>query len=220
MHGVPTLVANIISQERLTKYMTAAGGDAEFALELYGWNIQISEAFFPLLSAAEVCLRNTVSARLIEKYGHKWWNDAQFHSVIGPKGKVITLRARQNLSRSGAVTSGRMIAELTFGFWVQMLRPQNVTDLWTPLHTYFADLPETISYDQFYDRCKEVAKLRNRIFHHEPIIERDILRDYGAILEIIKWISSDKGEWIQKYSRVAAVVRTKPRRKTVPKHKG
>jgi hypothetical protein len=51
--------------------MTAAGGDAEFALELYGWNIQISEAFFPILSAAEVCLRNTVSARVINEYGYQ-----------------------------------------------------------------------------------------------------------------------------------------------------
>lgn len=52
-HRILTSVANIISQERLSKYIAAAGGDSEFALELYGWNIQISEAFFPILSAAE-----------------------------------------------------------------------------------------------------------------------------------------------------------------------
>lgn len=75
------MVANIISQERLTKYMIAAGGDAEFSLKLYGWNIQISEAFFPVLSAAEVCLRNTVSARLIQVYGHRWWENTEFHSL-------------------------------------------------------------------------------------------------------------------------------------------
>jgi len=213
------LVANIISQERLTKYKAAAGGDENFALELYGWNIQISEAFFPILSAAEVCLRNTVSARVIQKYGYKWWENTQFHSLIGSKGKGIVLRASKKLSKEGVVTSGRMIAELTFGFWVRMLRAENVPELWTPLHTYFADLPATVSYDEFYSRCDEVAKFRNRIFHHEPIIQRDILREYGTILELTKWISSDKGEWIQQYSRVAAVVRTKPKRKTVPKNK-
>jgi hypothetical protein len=213
------LVANIISQERLTKYMTAAGGDAEFALEIYGWNIQISEAFFPILSAAEVCLRNTVSARVIQEYGYQWWENAQFHSLIGPTGKGIVLRTRNKLSKDGVVTSGRMIAELTFGFWVQMLRAENVPDLWTPLHTHFADLPATVSYDEFYSRCDEVAKFRNRIFHHEPIIQRDILREYGKILELTKWTSADKGEWIQKYSRVATVARTKPKRKTVPKNR-
>lgn len=213
------MVANIISQERLTKYMTAAGGDAEFSLRLYGWNIQISEAFFPVLSAAEVCLRNTVSARLIQVYGHRWWENTQFHALIGSKGKAIVLRTRNRLSRSGPVTSGGMIAELSFGFWVQMLRPENVATIWTPIHTFFADLPDEVTYDQFYNRCGEVAKFRNRIFHHEPIIERDVLREYGAILELVKWISSDKGKWIQQYSRVAAVTRTKPRRKTVPKRK-
>lgn len=95
------MVANIISQERLTKYMTAAGGDAEFALELYGWNIQISEAFFPILSAAEVCLRNTVSARVINEYGYQWWENVQFHSLIGPTGKGIVLRARKKVIKRG-----------------------------------------------------------------------------------------------------------------------
>jgi hypothetical protein len=119
--------------------------------------------------------------------------------------------------RNGYVTSGGMIAELSFGFWVQMLRPENVATIWTPLHSAFPDLPANFTYDQFYVRCDEVSKFRNRVFHHEPIIERDVLREYGAIVELIKWISFDKGEWIQKYSRVAAVTRTKPRRKTVPK---
>lgn len=213
------MVANIISQERLTKYITAAGGDAEFALELYGWNIQISEAFFPILSAAEVCLRNTVSARVMKEYGYQWWESAQFHSLIGPRGKGIVLRARNKLSKEGVVTSGRIIAELTFGFWVQMLRVENVLVLWTPFHTHFSDLPATVSREDFYSRCDEVAKFRNRIFHHEPIIERDILREYGKILELTKWISADKGEWIKKYSRVPKVARTKPKRKTVPKNR-
>ena len=199
--------------------MTAAGGDAEFALELYAWNIQVSEAFFPILSAAEVCLRNTVSARVIQKYGYQWWENAEFHQLLGGTGKGIVLRARNKLSKEGVVTSGRMIAELTFGFWVKMLRTENVPVLWEPLHTHFSDLPATVSHDDFYSRCDEVAKFRNRIFHHEPIFDGDILREYGTILELTKWISADKGEWIQKYSRVAMVTRTKPKRKTVPKNK-
>lgn len=199
--------------------MTAAGGDAAFALELYGWNIQISEAFFPALGAAEVCLRNTISERLIQEYGPRWWVNTRFHLLIGSKGKGIVLRTRNRLSRTGVVTSGRMIAELSFGFWVQMLRPENVAALWTPLHTSFTDLPPAVTYDQFYARCVEISKLRNRIFHHEPIIERDVMREYGAILELVKWISLNKSEWIKKYSRVAVVARTKPRRKTIPKNK-
>lgn len=213
------MVANIISQERLTKYTTAAGGDTEFALELYGWNIQISEAFFPILSAAEVCLRNTVSARVIKKYGYQWWESDQFHLLIGKRGKGIVRRARTKLEKEGVVTSGRMIAELTFGFWVSMLQVKKVPVLWEPFHTHFSDLPATVSYDDFFTRCEEVKKFRNRIFHHEPIIKLDILREYGKILELTKWISADKGEWIKKYSRVATVARTKPKRKTVPKNR-
>lgn len=211
-NGDVELVASIISQERLTNYRIAAGGDEEFALALYGWNIQISEAFFPVLSAAEVCLRNTVSSRLIQAYNHQWWNNEQFHLQIGNAGKGIVLRARRKLTRSGPVTSGRMIAELTFGFWVTMLKELHRPVLWENLHISFADLPESVTYDQFYYRCNEVREFRNRVFHHEPIINCDILLEYSKTLELIAWISSEKGDWIKNYSRVPVVARTKPRR--------
>lgn len=114
------MVSSIISQERLTKYLKEAGYDKQRALDLYGWNIQISEAFFPVLSASEVCLRNTISARLIILYGPAWWEDAAFLTQIG-NGKRIVKTARDKLRTKGAVTSGGMTAELNFGFWVNML---------------------------------------------------------------------------------------------------
>lgn len=111
------MVTNIISQERLTKYLVAAGHNPDRALALYGWNIQLSEAFFPVLSAAEVSLRNIIVARLIALYGPQWWDDPAFLLQIKSGGKRIVKTARDKLVTTGAVTSGRMTAELNFGFW-------------------------------------------------------------------------------------------------------
>ena len=113
------MVTNIISQERLTKYLVAAGPNPDRALALYGWNIQLSEAFFPVLSAAEVSLRNIIVARLIALYGPQWWDDPAFLLQIKSGGKRIVKTARDKLVTTGAVTSGRMTAELNFGFWVK-----------------------------------------------------------------------------------------------------
>lgn len=208
--SVKTLLIEIISQDRLGKYLIAAGYDVDRALALYGWNIQLSEAFFPMLGAAEVCLRNTVAARVEALYGATWWNDAAFHAQITNSGKRIVLTARDKLARSGQVTSGRMTAELNFGFWVKMLLPRHEAVMWTDLRAWFTHLPANVTYDGLYKRCDAVREFRNRIFHHEPILQRDISKEHAQIMELIGWLSPDKAAWIKPYSRVMTVMRTKP----------
>jgi hypothetical protein len=203
------LVTNIIAQERLTKYLTASGYDTQRALDLYGWNIQISEAFFPVLSASEVCLRNTVSARLLVLYGPIWWNDSSFLTQIR-NGKRIVKTARDKLKTKGPVTSGGMTAELNFGFWINMLLPRHELVFWSDLHNSFNDLPATVTYPDLYKRCDDVREFRNRVFHHEPILERNISQEYSQIMELITWLSPEKARWIKKYSRVMSVLRQKP----------
>ena len=206
---IRVLVSQIISQERLTKYLIASGHDTKRALDLYGWNIQISEAFFPVLGASEVCLRNTISARLLALYGPTWWDDAGFLNQI-TNGKRIVKTARDKLKSNGPVTSGGMTAELNFGFWAKMLLPKHKNVFWTDLHNSFPDLPSQIAYTDLYKRCDDVREFRNRVFHHEPILERDISQEYSQIIELINWLSPDKAKWIKQYSRVMAVLRQKP----------
>lgn len=208
--SIKYLVTNIISQERLTKYLIAAGHDPDHALALYGWNIQLSEAFFPVLSAAEVSLRNIIVARLIALYGPQWWDDPAFLLQIKSGGKRIVKTARDKLVTTGAVTSGRMTAELNFGFWVKMLLPRHEPVFWANLHGDFPHLPGPVSYAQLYKRCDDVREFRNRVFHHEPIHHRNITAEYSQIMELIKWLSPDKAIWIKQYSRVMTVVRQKP----------
>lgn len=203
------MVIEIISKERLGAYLRASGHDEQRTLELYGWNIKISESFYPLLSASEVCLRNTISERIIELYGAQWWGDNNYLNQIRD-GKRIVKTAKGKLRRKGRVTSGRMIAELNFGFWTKMLLPHHQAVFWADFNNSFDQLPNTVTYNQLYDRCESVCDLRNRIFHHEPIFNRDISKEYQEIIELIKWLSPEKADWIKGYSRVMTVLREKP----------
>lgn len=207
--SINALVSNIISQERLTKYLKAAGYDTQRALDLYGWNILISEAFFPVLSASEVCLRNIISSQLVALYGPTWWDDPAFLTQIG-NGKRIVKTARDKLRKKGAVTSGGMTAELNFGFWVNMLLERHEPVFWANLHASFVDLPPAVTYNALYVRCDAVREFRNRVFHHEPILHRNITKEYSQIMELITWLSPDKAKWIKQYSRVMTVARQKP----------
>lgn len=204
------MVTNIISQERLTRFLEAAGHDHACALALYGWNIQLSESFFPVLGAAEVCLRNIVVTRLITLYGQRWWEDPDFLFRIRNAGKRIVKTAADKVARSGHVTSGKMTAELNFGFWVNMLLPRHETFFWPALHAEFPDLPAHVTYPHLYRRCDSVREFRNRVFHHEPILHRDITAEYSQITELIRWLSLEKATWIKPYARVMTVVRQKP----------
>lgn len=175
---------NVISEDRLQKYLKAAGYDDQRALKLYGWNIQISEAFFPVLSASEVCLRNIISERLLMLYGETWWENESFLTQIdGGKGSVKT--ARDNLKRKGAVSSGGMTAELNFGFWIKMLLPRHREVFWHDFESAFRDFPDSIPYEDLHQRCDEVREFRNRVFHHEPIFERNLSEEYSKIMSLI-----------------------------------
>ena len=207
--SINILVSNIISQERLTKYLIASGHDTQRALDLYGWNIQISEAFFPVLSASEVCLRNTVSAQLLALYGPTWWDEDVFLEQI-KDGKRFVKTARGKLTKRGVITTGGMTAELAFGFWVKTLLPRHEPIFWADLHKSFPDLPTNVTYADLYKRCDDVREFRNRVFHHEPILKYDISQEFSQIMELIRWISPEKAQWIKQYSRVMTVLRQKP----------
>lgn len=142
-------------------------------------------------------------------YGDQWWENEDFLDQIR-NGKRIVRTARDKLRTRGVVTSGGMTAELNFGFWVNMLLPRHEVVFWDNLNLSFSELPSGITYADLYQRCDNVREFRNRVFHHEPIFERDISLEYRNILELISWLSKDKAEWIKQYSRVMTVLRQKP----------
>ncbi len=103
-----------------------------------------------------------------------------------------------------------MTAELSFGFWENMLLPKYAASLWTPLHPHFPDLPQAIDQATFYSCCDDLRSLRNRISHHEPIFRRNISQDYANCMKFIGWLSSAKEKWIKPHCDVMQIMRQKP----------
>jgi hypothetical protein len=61
-------IADCLSRERLSKYMTRTAGSTERALSLYVWNQEAGAALTVTLSQLEVCLRNQVARALSNAY--------------------------------------------------------------------------------------------------------------------------------------------------------
>lgn len=206
------MIEEIISLERLGKYLNAAGHDTQKAVELYAWNIELSQAFFPLLSAVEVSLRNIISNRLCEVFEDEWWENADFYNLAGKKTKGIVLRARDSRERNkGYVTKGCMTSELNFGYWTKMLLPKYKVDLWTPLPHSFPHLPAEVDLSMLEQRANDVCRFRNRVFHHEPIFDRNLTKDYSEAMELTRWLSPAKADWIKPRCNAMSVLRRRPR---------
>lgn len=205
-------LAEIISPLRLGTYLNAAGHDADKALRLYLWNARIGEAFHIPIQSVEVGLRNRVSDGLSAAFGPDWWQDAGYLALADAKRQADLSQAIQRLNRKGkALSTGQLIASLSFGFWIGMLHKRYNPTIWSKhLATAFPSLPAGVNRIRLHSEASEIAELRNRIWHHEPIFYRNLMGDYSRCMAVLNWLCPTKASWVKPYCRVPTVIRERP----------
>ena len=132
--GLLASIPRTITNERLERYLRATSQDLSGALRLYEQNVQLSEALYGLLHGIEIATRNSIHAALTLSYGLDTWYDA-VPLIPYWRGQVNDARTKAG---PGA-TAGKVISELTFGFWVDLLKQRNHRSLWVEkkLHRAF-----------------------------------------------------------------------------------
>jgi hypothetical protein len=206
------VVIQTLSSDRFGKYLTAAGGDVDRAIRLYIWNAHVGEAFHTPIQTVEVALRNSINHALVAKFGPEWWQDPGFLGVVDIERRqdLNTVKTRIR-NRNQVLSTPQIVASLSFGFWASMLQPRYNPAIWSSqLKASFPSLPATETRGSLWSAARDVGFLRNRISHHEPIFERDLTRDFGAIMKLIAWVCPTTGTWIRPHCRVPTLVRAKP----------
>ena len=191
---------NAFSPERLARYKVWAAGDAALALELYALNVAVSEAFYTSLHVFEITLRNAIHNAITAHYGSDWFTHAAI--PLNPIQQVKVEQARNRFS--GHVSDGRIVAELTFGFWTGMFGKDKYM-LWGKCFQPMFDAGYPVKRKQIAVRLNRIRKLRNRIAHHEPIIQQDLQGIYTETRELIGWLSTDALIWCDTYCRFNAI---------------
>lgn len=200
-----------LSPERMQPYVDAADGDDVRALRLYEWNIAISGALFESLGTLEVLLRNALHAALTRHHEAsglpgEWYDDPEGVFTERAREDIDTAR-RRLLDRGRSVSPGRLVAELTFGFWRFLLAKTYEHSLWThALATTFSGQPRRDAHA----RLARLNDLRNRIAHHEPVHARRLVLDYRDLLSVAGSICSDSARWIDRTSRVRLTLALRP----------
>lgn len=172
--------------------------------------MKLGAAFLPLISATEIALRNRIVCRLLAVYGANWWDDHGFRDQIGDGRKSLAAAKRAIQKQGRTLDSGRITAELTFGFWQKMLLPKHEPILWAPLHPHFPDLSPGATLADLERACEKVRELRNRISHHEPIFKRNTSQDHANGLTLLAMLSREKAAWLRPHLEVMQLMRRKP----------
>jgi len=212
----PADLPQLLSPPRFSRYVSVAGS-ATRAADLYSWNGRLSGAVHEELGMLEVVLRNALDRQLV-KYHHVtlngdglWYADRRM-PWQSPRmvDQIDRARAQATGNWRFPELPGKVIAELTFGFWRYILAAPYQSTLWAPaLRHAFPHLrpARRATVYQLVDRLNSV---RNRVAHHEPIHSLDIAARHKEVLLAAGWIDPAAAAWIAETSRVPAVLQMRP----------
>lgn len=184
-----------ISAERLDGYVRSAEGNRIIAIRLYERNTHLSGALYGVIQGLEVCLRNAIHRVLCSAYSVDWYEHMPM-LVYPLPDKLQT--AKDSIIRQGKLlTPGRVVAELSFGFWTALFGRKYEKRLWVPhLHKAFPVKPPMLDRSDVATRLDGIRKLRNRIAHHEPILHYKLDAEYCRALETTAWICPTTAAWL------------------------
>lgn len=207
----------IITPVRLGAY---GNDNNEVLLEKYIYNLKLSEAFYPALSLLEITLRNRI-CNAIEKLICKDWliQELSKQNILADKEYQKLLESQNKIKKAGKnVTNDRLISEMTLGFWIHLCTKSYKPKLWDKRGFFESVFP---NYDTNGELRKiapiqndllAILRLRNRIFHHEIIINgnKTPKQQYQLVLNMLHLLSSGMETLLETISRFDTIDKQKP----------
>ncbi|MDR1151304.1 MAG: hypothetical protein LBK72_02290 [Bifidobacteriaceae bacterium] len=183
-------------------------------MALYRWNLRASTAFYESIHYFEVALRNTVDESIAAWHhanhadSDPWYRCPAMPLTPQARGRV--LQAIRFATRSGTRPElhGRVLCELSFGFWRSLFSDAYSRTLWQPC---LREAFPRARRGRLHDAIGEFLVLRNRIAHYEPIHNRDLDADYRMLLKTSGFVHPALAQWISHTSLVPQVIGERPR---------
>lgn len=206
---------NIVSEERLYRYLTSCNGNKNKALTLYRYNIKIALDMFAIVGAFEIALRNSINKVMINNFGNNWLRDAILPGGIFDQPQCyahaqIIRSAYEKLNRQGRYSHTSLLSKMEFGIWKYMFSSPQFRATNRILLKVFPKKPTSTREYQYnntyiFNELDHINSLRNRIAHHEPICFYSgcatittsyIEYIYNKILTLFKWLDIDSKSYL------------------------
>ena len=201
-----------VSHKRLKSHQCYPSETDTDLLSTYLWNIALSEAIYPVLHNFEIAVRNSFY-EAISRFSHENWLHEIDTDVLLENEIYVVKNAIVSLNKKGKdISKDNLISELNLGFWISLSyrkyeRPHKLYPKLFKDKDFFPNLPRinrtrlTLS-----DRLTSIVKLRNQVFHHNPIWkDKDLERKYSIALDVIHWTSPMLHEMTKTSSRFLEV---------------
>jgi hypothetical protein len=210
------------SEPRAKALLSLANSNEALAIALSEWDIALGSAWWESLALFEVAIRNAIDRGMtnrMKRFGNEsdWLSDAwnEFGrsntSARHSQPYAEIERARVRLQNKGAAVSHeRVLSELSFGFWHQLLS-KRFTSFLPDLISQFPNLPSR-NPQPLRDAMTELRDFRNRIGHHHQILTHDIGAKFGKLLEAAGFIDNQLQNYIASKSRLKLLLEQDPRR--------
>ena len=191
---------NLLSDCRLSSYKYG-NADEQIALERYLYNIELSKAFYPILSLIEVSLRNRLNEAIDKTVKPDWLIQelSEQNILLDSEYKKLQEAKSKLLKKRKAITKDHLIAELSLGFWIHLCTKKYKAQLWHRKNFFrivFSDYSDFTEFDKLskvFPLLQLLLTLRNRIFHHEIIINNPngLENCYKSLRQLLGYISQD-----------------------------
>lgn len=201
---------DVISKERMRRYVDACGGNKRKGMILYRYNLSLSSEMLKIISCFEVALRNRIDKTLSPIYGKDWLRDSCLSGGLfdNPKTnstKTIIVKAYYGLLKDGLYSPTKLMAKMEFGVWKYMFSGPQYAATGQNLLVLFPNKPKStpfLSIDNKYvfNELDRINQLRNRLAHHEPICflahqsTKSVSyaqNEYNRILKLLSWMNID-----------------------------
>ena len=171
-----SLIKKYISTERFRSYS---------GIDEYLENLVFSKKAYIPLSILEISLKNSINDLLTDKLGENWLENKDF--LTNDSLRKIEEAKKILYKRAELISKSKIIAELSFGFWVNLFKKPYEKKLRTKdIQKIFTNLPpkkeKIINREVIYKELNHIRNFRNRVFHYEKVINKD---NYNQIFDEI-----------------------------------
>ena len=191
------------SSERLFSFAYSENDTISDIITNYADNIKISQSIYPELCTLEVILRNAIDSTLKNNISQTWLEDEINNNALLDASEYKTLiKAYYNTkddckAASKDFTTGKVIANLSFGFWTNLCVKKYNSKIWNKpkcFYGVFANYPYGRSINPIAKKLYAIRRFRNIVFHYEKIFKypKCTLALYNDILEILSYLPNDE----------------------------
>lgn len=182
-----------ISKERLSHYSNLfQTNDKSIILEKYLLNVELSKSLYLPIQNLELTFRNNIHTVLSNNRKDEFWFEDKTFMLEKDIKKINDVKRR--IQKNKKITAGRIISELSFGFWSILLTTDYEQKIWNKyIRQILPNIPKLIAKRKGISRdFNTIKNLRNKIFHFDTIIDiKNLFELHKLILEFIYWLNED-----------------------------